>query len=204
MLVIIDHYDSFVHNLASYFEELEQVVEVVRSDKVTLCWLEDLYHRGKLDGIVFSPGPKTPEQAGASIKLLREMEGKVPILGVCLGHQILGYAYGGKVCKGALPMHGKVTPIENCEKGIFENLPKTFQVTRYHSLIIEEGLPPCLRVDARDEEGIIMAVSHRDVPVYGIQFHPEAVLTEYGHELLKNFILICQNQRKERDLYHVG
>lgn len=197
MFVIIDHYDSFVHNLASYFEELGQVIEVVRYDEVTLSWLKELYNTGQLDGIVFSPGPKTPEQSGESAYLLRGMEGVVPILGVCLGHQILGHAYGGKIRKGFLPMHGKVTTIENRQEGVFENLPKAFQVTRYHSLIIEEeGFPACLSIDARDETGTIMAVSHRDFPIYGIQFHPEAVLTEYGHELLLNFITICQKKRR--------
>jgi len=194
MFVMIDNYDSFVHNLVMYFRELGQEVLVVRNDSTTLAEIDDLYKKEMLQGIILSPGPKSPAETGVSSAILRGMEGKVPILGVCLGHQIIGCAYGARVEKGVCPMHGKVTGICHRQKGIFEYLPLEYKVTRYHSLVVcEDGLPSCLQIDAWDEKGTIMAVSHRWLPVYGIQFHPEAVLTEYGHRLLENYIRLCEN-----------
>ena len=165
MLVMIDNYDSFVYNLAAYFQELGQEIRVVRNDRVSV---EDLAEMKKLEGLVISPGPGRPEDGGVSQEAVRHFTGRIPILGVCLGHQIIGHAFGAGVVRGSRPMHGKVTRI--CHRG--------------------EGL------DALSEDGAVMALSHREYPLYGIQFHPEAVLTEYGHELLENFIRICREWRK--------
>ncbi len=196
MYVMIDNYDSFVHNLAVYMEELGQQIQLVRNDKVDLDDLRRLYRHRKLDGILISPGPKSPKDCGQSLEILREMAGLVPILGICLGHQIISYAWNARIAKGPRPMHGKVTPIRTSQKRLFQGLPAQFQVTRYHSLVVcQENLPDCLEIDATSQDGAIMALSHRFLPVYGVQFHPEAVLTEHGHELLHNFITLCQEWR---------
>ena len=188
MYLMIDNYDSFVYNLRAYFEENGHEILVKRNDAVTA---EEILQM-QPDGIIISPGPKTPADAGVSVHLIREFSGKIPVLGVCLGHQAIGYAAGIRVCKGKRPMHGKITAIRNNGTGLFQGLPEEFQVTRYHSLVLarEEILPP-FQVDACTEDGAVMAISRKDCPVYGVQFHPEAVLTEYGHELLENFHRIC-------------
>jgi len=192
MFVMVDNYDSFVHVLVMYFRELGQEVTVVRNDAVSIKQLEDLYAKKVLQGIIISPGPKSPADSGMSVEIVQKMASRVPILGVCLGHQVIGYAYGAGIKKGKHPMHGKVTAIRHQNSGVFRNLPSGYEVTRYHSLIVcGEGLPDCLQAEAWDEAGTIMALRHRCLPVYGVQFHPEAVLTQHGHGLLKNFIEIC-------------
>lgn len=199
MYLMVDNYDSFVYNLARYMEELGERVELVRNDKISAGQIEAMRLAGNLEGVIISPGPKGPEDCGNCREIVRQMTGKVPILGVCLGHQIIGHVFGARVQKGAQPMHGKVTRIYTTKKGLFADLPETYQVTRYHSLIVsEEGFPKELQIDARSEDGVIMGLSHRTQPVYGVQFHPEAVLTEYGHEILNNFTGLC---RKWWNLY---
>lgn len=193
MYLMIDNYDSFVHNLASYFQELGEEITLVRNDKLSMeeiqTWIDD----GTLDGLLISPGPKSPQDCGMSLDALRRFAGQIPILGICLGHQIIGYSWGARIKKGERPMHGKITALINQQHRMFANLLAKFQVTRYHSLVVdEETLPSCLNIDAMSEDGAIMAISHKMLPVYGIQFHPEAVLTEYGHELLQNFIDLCK------------
>ena len=201
MYLMIDNYDSFVYNLYAYMTELGEKVEVVRNDKITLQRIGKLLASGELSGIIISPGPKTPKDSRVSCQVVKQFAGKVPILGVCLGHQVIGYVYGGIVKKGKRPMHGKVSPVKNNGTGLFQGLPAVYDVTRYHSLVVsEEEFPEVLQVDARTEDGVIMALSHRTKPVYGVQFHPEAVLTEYGHELLKNYIDLCEKwKRKESE-----
>lgn len=196
MYLMIDNYDSFVYNLYAYMTELGEEVRVVRNDRITLQRIEELLASGDLSGIVISPGPKTPRDCGISCHVAERFAGRIPILGVCLGHQVIGHVYGGIVKKGKRPMHGKVSPVKNNGTGLFRGLPSVYDVTRYHSLVVsEENFPEELQVDARTEDGVIMALSHRSKPVYGVQFHPEAVLTEYGHELLKNYIDLCGEWR---------
>lgn len=200
MYLMVDNYDSFVYNLARYMEELGESVEVVRNDRITVERLRKLEADGCLEGIILSPGPKSPADCGICKEIVREMGGRVPILGVCLGHQIIGHVYGANVRKGVRPMHGKVTEIETTGEGVFCNLPRTYDVTRYHSLVVErEGLPECLKVDALSPDGVIMGMHHTKLPVYGVQFHPEAVLTQYGHELLHNFTEICGEWWKDNE-----
>lgn len=192
MYLMIDNYDSFVYNLARYLEELGKEVELVRNDRVSLGKIETMLLSGVLEGIIISPGPKSPRDCGKCKEIVEKMAGRVPILGVCLGHQIIGHVFGARVEKGIRPMHGKVTPIHHSGTGIFRGLPECYEVTRYHSLVVkEEEFPRELQIDARSEDGVIMGISHREMPVYGVQFHPEAVLTQYGHELLNNFTKIC-------------
>lgn len=189
MYYMIDNYDSFVYNLYAYMQENGQDVLVRRADEVSF---DEMDHE-EWEGIIISPGPKRPEDADISLKILERYQGEVPILGVCLGHQVIGYYYGAKVGHGKTPVHGKISEIENNQTDIFEGLPVKYKVTRYHSLVVkEEALPKELEVTARTEDGVIMGIKHKDFPVYGIQFHPEAVLTEYGHEMLRNFHNICQ------------
>lgn len=192
MFLMIDNYDSFVYNLARYLEEQGHLVKLIRNDKVTLSQVENMMKSGTLEGIIISPGPKSPKDCGNCAEILKAMAGRVPILGVCLGHQIIGHVFGAEVVKGERPMHGKVTPVITDGTGVFENLPRTYEVTRYHSLVVsEKNFPDVLKIDARTDDGVIMGISHREMPVYGVQFHPEAVLTQYGHELLENFAQIC-------------
>lgn len=193
MYLMIDNYDSFVYNLAKYMEELGETVKLVRNDRITAEDTDKLLASGELEGIILSPGPKSPKDCGNCRDILERMAGRVPVLGVCLGHQIIGHVFGAVVRKGKRPMHGKVTRMATDGRGLFENLPRQYEVTRYHSLIVDdEDFPRDLQVDARSEDGVIMALSHRQMPVYGVQFHPEAVLTEYGHELLDNYTKICR------------
>lgn len=193
MYLMIDNYDSFVYNLARYLQELGEQVELVRNDRITAEEIERQMQDGKLEGLILSPGPKSPADCGNCREIVRKLAGRIPILGVCLGHQIIGHVFGAKIRKGVRPMHGKVTAITTEGKGLFAGLPRTYQVTRYHSLVVsEENFPSWLQIDARAEDGAVMAIRHRELPVYGIQFHPEAVLTEYGHALLENYTKICR------------
>ena len=185
MLLLIDNYDSFTYNLAQYFGELGAEVRVVRNDAIDIAGIEALAP-GR---IVVSPGPCTPDKAGVSLPLIGAFAGRVPILGVCLGHQAIGQAFGGRVVHALRVMHGKVSAIRHRGAGIFRGLPDPLRVGRYHSLAIERAsLPECLEVTAEAEDGEIMGVRHRSLPVEGVQFHPESVLTEQGHALLKNFL----------------
>ena len=193
MYIMIDNYDSFVYNLCAYFEELGQKLTVVRNDRLNL---DALAAEKNLEGIIISPGPRNPEDCGQSSAVVKRFYKTVPILGVCLGHQIIGYSFGADVVKGKKPMHGKITPITHNGTGLFKGLNPIYPVTRYHSLVVDEAtLPQTLKVDARSEDGAVMALSHKDYPVYGVQFHPEAILTRHGHSLLKNFTAICDAWR---------
>ena len=185
MLLMIDNYDSFTYNLVQYFGELGEEVCVVRNDAIDLAGIA----AAAPARIVISPGPCTPKQAGVSVPLVREFAGKVPILGVCLGHQAIGEAFGGRIVHAARVMHGKISNISHTSQGVFAGLPSPFRATRYHSLAIERAsLPECLEVTAESEDGEIMGVRHRRFALEGVQFHPESILTEHGHALLKNFL----------------
>jgi anthranilate synthase/aminodeoxychorismate synthase-like glutamine amidotransferase len=185
MILMIDNYDSFTYNLVQYLGELGAEVAVHRNDAISLEKIEAM----RPSHIVLSPGPCTPNEAGITLALIGRMSGKVPILGVCLGHQAIGQAFGGKVVRAKQVMHGKTSRIRHDEKGVFEKIPNQFVATRYHSLVVaRESLPECLAVTAQSEDGEIMGLRHRELPVEGVQFHPEALLTEHGHAMLQNFI----------------
>ena len=185
MLLMLDNYDSFTWNLVQYLGELGAAVKVVRNDAITLDEIEALAPTH----VVISPGPCTPNEAGISVPLIRRFAGKMPILGVCLGHQAIGQAFGGRVIRAERVMHGKLSSIVHDQRGVFAGVPSPFNATRYHSLAIERAsLPSVLDVTATADDGEIMAVRHRDLPVEGVQFHPEAILTEHGHEVLANFL----------------
>ena len=185
MLLMIDNYDSFTYNLVQYFGELGADVRVCRNDEITVEQAVAL----KPDHVVVSPGPCTPSEAGISVPLIQALAGKVPILGVCLGHQSIGQAFGGKTVHAKQLMHGKTSMIHHQDKGVFKGLPNPFRATRYHSLVIErESLPDCLEITAWTDDGEIMGVRHKTLQVEGVQFHPESILTEYGHEMLANFL----------------
>jgi anthranilate synthase/aminodeoxychorismate synthase-like glutamine amidotransferase len=185
MILLLDNYDSFTYNLAQYLGELGCEVEVHRNDKISV---EEIARR-KPERIVISPGPCTPQEAGISIELIQRLAGRFPILGVCLGHQALAAAYGGKIVRAPKLFHGKTSEIHHDGKGVFQDLPKTFTATRYHSLIVEKKtLPKELKITAETADGIIMGVRHRHHKLEGVQFHPESVLTQSGKQLLKNFL----------------
>ncbi len=185
MILMIDNYDSFTWNLVQYLGELGAAVKVVRNDEVNTAEIA----AAMPEGIVISPGPCTPNEAGISLAAIREFAGKVPILGVCLGHQAIGQAFGGEVVHASRVVHGKTSAISHAGRGLFRGLPSPFMATRYHSLAIRRAsLPACLEVTAESEDGEIMGVRHRDLDVEGVQFHPESFLTEHGHALLKNFL----------------
>jgi len=185
MILMIDNYDSFTWNLVQYLRELGAEVRVSRNDEIGTADIEAM----RPGGIVISPGPCTPGEAGVSVAAIREFAGKIPILGVCLGHQAIGQAFGGKIGRAAKVVHGKTSTISHSGTGVFRGLPSPFTATRYHSLaILRASLPACLEVTAESEDGEIMGVRHRDFPVEGVQFHPESFLTEHGHALLKNFL----------------
>jgi anthranilate synthase component II len=185
MIVMIDNYDSFTYNLVQYLGELKADVRVFRNDEISVEKVAALHP----SHIVISPGPCTPNEAGVSLPLIERLAGKVPVLGVCLGHQAIGQAFGGRVVRAKHVMHGKVSRITHDERAIFKKIPQDFVATRYHSLVVErDTLPECLEVSARSEDGEIMGLRHRSLPVQGLQFHPEALLTEHGHEMLQNFL----------------
>ncbi len=184
MLLMIDNYDSFTYNLVQYLGELGEEVVVYRNDEITLEQIAAL----KPDRIVVSPGPCTPNEAGVSVPLIKQFAGKIPILGVCLGHQSIGQAFGGKIIHAQQLMHGKTSQIHHHGEGVFNGLPNPYRATRYHSLVIERAsLPACLAVTAWTDDGEIMGVRHKTLTVEGVQFHPESILTEHGHALLQNF-----------------
>ena len=185
MLLMIDNYDSFTYNLVQYFGELGEEVRTFRNDEISLQEIASM----KPDRICISPGPCTPNEAGVSVPVLREFAGKLPILGVCLGHQGIGAAFGGKVIRAKQVMHGKTSVVHHTGAGVFRDLPNPYTVIRYHSLAIErESLPDCLEITAWTDDGEIMGVRHKQFQIEGVQFHPESILSEHGHALLKNFL----------------
>ena len=185
MLLMIDNYDSFTFNLVQYFGELGADVKVVRNDELSVGEIQAL----SPSQIVLSPGPCTPNEAGVTLETIERLAGRIPILGVCLGHQAIGQAFGGKVVRAKQVMHGKVSHVRHDGQGVFKEIENPFVATRYHSLVVErDSLPDCLEVTAQSEDGEIMGLRHRALPVEGVQFHPEALLTEHGHRMLKNFI----------------
>ena len=185
MLLMIDNYDSFTYNLVQYFAELGEDVRVFRNDEITLEGIAGL----KPDRLVLSPGPCTPAEAGICVPAIREFTGRLPILGVCLGHQSIGAAFGGKVVRAQEVMHGKTSPIQHTGVGVFKDLPSPYTIIRYHSLAIERAsLPDCLEITAWTADGEIMGVRHKEFQIQGVQFHPESILSEHGHALLKNFL----------------
>ena len=185
MLLMIDNYDSFTYNLVQYLGELGQEVEVHRNDEIALDEIE----RKRPERIVISPGPCTPNEAGVSVPLIQRFAGTIPILGVCLGHQSIGQAFGGKIVHARQLMHGKTSPVHHGGSGVFHGLPDPLVATRYHSLVIQrEALPHCLEVTAWTDDGEIMGVRHKEFDIEGVQFHPESILSEHGHKLLQNFL----------------
>lgn len=188
MLLVIDNYDSFVHNLARYFQRLGQETVVVRNDAIDPAGIERL----RPDALIMSPGPCTPTEAGSSLDVVRHFTGRLPILGVCLGHQTIAAALGGRIVRANQPMHGRSSTISHDSRGIFAGLPSPLTVGRYHSLVVEQAtLPAELIVTARTDDGTIMALAHRDHPVVGVQFHPESILTEHGFEMLAKFLRLA-------------
>ena len=196
MLLMIDNYDSFTYNLVQYFAELGEEVRVVRNDQITVEDIASL----RPDRLVISPGPCAPAQAGICLQAIAHFIGRLPILGVCLGHQAIGEALGGRIVRSRVQMHGKASTLHTDQRGVFADLPERFQVIRYHSMAIEErSLPAVLEITARSEDGEIMGVRHRELagsatPVEGVQFHPESILSEHGHALLSNFLRMGRHQ----------
>ena len=185
MLVMIDNYDSFTYNLVQYFGQLRAEVQVFRNDRIDLAGLENL----QMDHLVVSPGPCSPKEAGISVEAIRHFAGRVPILGVCLGHQAIGYAFGGDVIRAPRLMHGKTSLIYHDGRDIFQGIPSPFEATRYHSLIVsQDTLPACLQVSAQTSVGEIMGLRHREHAIFGVQFHPESILTGEGMNILNNFL----------------
>ena len=194
MLLMIDNYDSFVYNLVRYIEEIGEKVEVIRNDKVNM----ELIDKSKYLGIIISPGPKNPKEAGLSLDIIDKFKDDIPILGICLGHQCIGDYFGTRIIKGKKPMHGKISEVTHNNKGVFYNVKNPVKVTRYHSLIIDkEKLSKELEITAETSDGVIMGIKHNKLPIYGVQFHPEAELTEEGHKILENFILECKAHFKK-------
>jgi anthranilate synthase/aminodeoxychorismate synthase-like glutamine amidotransferase len=188
VILLIDNYDSFVFNLARYFQRLGQATHVVRNDQVDVAAIEELAPRA----IVLSPGPCAPRQAGCSLDVIRALYDKVPMLGVCLGHQAIAEALGGTICRADEPVHGRTSPVWHTSDDLFAGLPNPLVACRYHSLVVEEtSLPEALWVQARTADGVVMALRHRAYPVFGVQFHPESILTEQGYPLLANFLRIA-------------
>jgi anthranilate synthase component II len=191
MIILIDNYDSFTWNLYHYLGDLGAETVVHRNDKVSVGQVLS----ARPDAIVLSPGPCTPNEAGICLDLVRQVGGTVPILGVCLGHQAIGQAYGGRVVRAPILMHGKLSRIRHTGQAVFRGIPDDFEATRYHSLIVERhSLPDCLEVTAETDDGIIMGLSHKTLPVHGVQFHPESIASEHGHTLLRNFIDLARTQ----------
>ncbi len=188
MFLLIDNYDSFTYNLFHFLGELGAEVEVKRNDAVAVGDALALAPQG----VVLSPGPCDPDKAGICLELVGAAAGKLPILGVCLGHQAVGQAFGGRVVRAEAPMHGKLSQIEHDGTGVFEGLPSPLEATRYHSLVLErDSLPDCLEVTAETADGVVMGVRHRELPIHGVQFHPESIASEHGHALLRNFLAIA-------------
>ncbi|OMF40152.1 aminodeoxychorismate/anthranilate synthase component II [Paenibacillus peoriae] len=185
MILVIDNYDSFTYNLVQYLGELGEEVTVKRNDEIDVKGIEELAP----EHILISPGPCTPNEAGISLEVISHFKGRIPIFGVCLGHQAIGQAFGGKVIRAERLMHGKTSPILHHNTSVFEGLPSPFTATRYHSLLVErESLPECLEITAETAEGEIMGLRHKEFAVEGVQFHPESIITDYGHQLLRNFL----------------
>lgn len=188
-LLMVDNYDSFTYNIVQYFGELGAEVTVVRNDETTVGEVEALMAREGIERLVISPGPCSPNEAGISVAAIKHFAGKMPILGVCLGHQSIGAAFGGDIIRAGQQMHGKTSVIHTDQKGVFADLPKEFTVNRYHSLVIDRNtLPDCLEITATSEDGEIQGVRHKTLAIEGVQFHPESILTEHGHAMLKNFL----------------
>ncbi|ENX8749028.1 aminodeoxychorismate/anthranilate synthase component II [Neisseria gonorrhoeae] len=195
MLLFIDNYDSFTYNIVQYFAELGQEVAVRRNDDITLEEIEALNPQY----LVIGPGPCSPKEAGISVEAMRHFAGRLPIMGVCLGHQTIGEAFGGRIVRAKTLMHGKVSPVSHSGKGMFKGLPNLVTCTRYHSLVIDRNtMPECLEVTAWTEDGEIMGVRHKEYAVEGVQFHPEALLTEHGHDMLNNFLVEFQNFKPQK------
>jgi anthranilate synthase component 2 len=195
MLILIDNYDSFTYNLVHYLGELGAESVVIRNDKVSA----DEVLAKKPQAIVLSPGPCTPNEAGVCLDLIKKAAPKIPLLGVCLGHQAIGQCYGGKVVRANVPMHGKLSTITNTGKGVFKGLPKRFEVTRYHSLIVDRAtLPDCLEITAETHDGILLGLQHTTLAVHGVQFHPESIASQQGHALLANFLALAGFKPKHR------
>ena len=189
-LLMVDNYDSFTYNIVQYFGELGAEVTVVRNDEITVDEIQRRLDAGEVDRLVISPGPCSPAEAGISVAAIEHFAGKLPILGVCLGHQAIGAAFGGKIVRAQELMHGKTSVITTTQEGVFAGLPEQFTVNRYHSLAIERSsLPDCLEVTAWTDDGEIMGVKHKTLDIEGVQFHPESILTEHGHAMLKNFLV---------------
>ncbi len=189
MLLMIDNYDSFTYNIVQYLGELGANVRVARNDEISLDEMDGLLQHGQMDRLVVSPGPCSPAEAGVSVAAIKHFAGRVPILGVCLGHQSIGAAFGGHIVRAQQLMHGKTSVITTTQEGVFAGLPGKFTVNRYHSLSIDRAsCPTCLKVTAWTDDGEIMGVRHTSLDVQGVQFHPESILTEHGHALLKNFL----------------
>ncbi|MFZ3084175.1 anthranilate synthase component II [Rhodoferax ferrireducens] len=188
-LLMIDNYDSFTYNIVQYLGELGADVTVARNDEITLDEIEARWRAGALDRLVISPGPCSPTEAGISVAAIQHFAGRLPILGVCLGHQAIGAAFGGKIIRAQQLMHGKTSVITTTQEGVFAGLPAQFTVNRYHSLSIERATcPPCLKITAWTDDGEIMGIKHTSLDIEGVQFHPESILTEHGHAMLKNFL----------------
>ena len=188
-LLMIDNYDSFTYNIVQYFGELGTEVTVLRNDEVTLEELDAMFQRGEFERLCISPGPCSPAEAGVSVAAIQHFAGKLPILGVCLGHQAIGAAFGGSIVRAKTQMHGKTSLITTTQQGVFAGLPEQFTVNRYHSLVIDRAsCPPELEITATSEDGEIQGVRHRSLDVEGVQFHPESILTEHGHAMLANFL----------------
>lgn len=196
MILMIDNYDSFTYNLVHYLEGLNEEVLVVRNDSITI----DAIRQMNPDMIVLSPGPCTPNEAGICLEVVKQLQGQFPILGICLGHQTIGQAFGGEIIKAIEPVHGKVFPVKHKNIGVFEGLNQPLKVTRYHSLVVShEHLPACLEITAETADGQIMGLRHKTMLIEGVQFHPEAILTEQGMELLNNFLVAANEFRKESE-----
>lgn len=194
MLVLIDNYDSFTYNLSHYVKEAGGDVEVYRNDMITADEVLAL----KPQAILLSPGPCSPNEAGICVELVtKAAEYKIPLMGVCLGHQSIGQAFGGQVVRGEKPMHAKISDIHHEVSPLFKDIPATFKATRYHSLVVErQTLPDCFMVTATSDDGVIQAMEHKELPLYGVQFHPESIASEYGHKMLENFIAISKSQEE--------
>lgn len=191
---MIDNYDSFVYNIVRYFRELEQEICVYRNDEISTENIDEM----KLKGIILSPGPKTPGDAILCKTIVKKYAGKIPILGICLGHQVIASVFGGNVVKGNKPVHGKISKVKHDGKGLFLNIKQDIKVTRYHSLEVEkESLPNCLEVSSLSDDGVIMGIRHKEYFIEGVQFHPEAALTECGHAILSNYIKLCRKCRSD-------